>query len=58
MKYLPQNAGDIARRYISDPELLKFIDMECYCWSVVPAGKTPMINAGMVFSDRHYGGIN
>ena len=58
VKYLPQNAGDIARRYISDPELLKFIDMECYCWSVVPAGKTPMINAGMVFSDRHYGGIN
>jgi prolycopene isomerase len=32
--------------------------MECYCWSVVPADKTPMINAGMVFSDRHYGGIN
>ncbi|MDJ0582646.1 carotenoid isomerase [Crocosphaera sp.] len=58
VKYLPQNAGDIARRYISDPELLKFIDMECYCWSVVPAEKTPMINAGMVFSDRHYGGIN
>jgi prolycopene isomerase len=25
---------------------------------VVPAEKTPMINAGMVFSDRHYGGIN
>ncbi len=58
VKYLPQNAGDIARRYISDPDLLKFIDMECYCWSVVPADKTPMINAGMVFSDRHYGGIN
>ena len=57
-KYLPQNTGDIARRYISDPALLKFIDMECYCWSVVPADKTPMINAGMVFSDRHYGGIN
>lgn len=57
-KYLPQNAGDIARKYISDPELLKFIDMECYCWSVVPASQTPMINAGMVFSDRHYGGIN
>jgi len=32
VKYLPQNAGDAARRYISDPELLKFIDMECYCW--------------------------
>ena len=57
-KYLPQNAGDIARKHISDPQLLKFIDMECYCWSVVPASKTPMINAGMVFSDRHYGGIN
>ncbi len=58
VKYLPQNVGDIARRYIQDPELLKFIDMECYCWSVVPADRTPMINAGMVFSDRHYGGIN
>lgn len=58
VKYLPQNAGDIARKYISDPQLLQFIDMECYCWSVVPAEKTPMINAGMVFSDRHYGGIN
>lgn len=57
-KYLPQNAGDLARKYISDPELLKFIDIECYCWSVVPADMTPMINAGMVFSDRHYGGIN
>lgn len=57
-KYLPQNVGDIARRYIKDPELLKFIDIECYCWSVVPADMTPMINAGMVFSDRHYGGVN
>ncbi len=58
LKYLPQNAGDVARRYIRDPELLKFIDIECYIWSVMPAEKTPMINAGMVFSDRHYGGIN
>jgi prolycopene isomerase len=58
VKYLLQNAGDIARKYISDPDLLQFIDMECYCWSVVPADMTPMINAGMVFSDRHYGGIN
>ncbi len=33
-------------------------ELECYCWSVVPADRTPMINAGMVFSDRHYGGIN
>jgi prolycopene isomerase len=58
VQYLPQNVGDLARRYIHDPALLKFIDMECYCWSVVPADFTPMINAGMVFSDRHYGGIN
>ncbi len=58
VKYLPQNVGDVARRYIKDPQLLKFIDMECYCWSVVPADMTPMINAGMVFSDRHYGGVN
>ncbi|AFY71560.1 carotene isomerase [Thalassoporum mexicanum PCC 7367] len=58
VKFLPQNVGAIARRYISDPLLLKFIDVECYIWSVVPADKTPMINAGMVFSDRHYGGIN
>ena len=58
VKYLPLNVGDIARKHIRNPELLKFIDMECYCWSVVPADKTPMINAGMVFSDRHYGGIN
>jgi len=58
LKYLPKNVGDVARRYIKDPLLLKFIDMECYCWSVVPANMTPMINAGMVFSDRHYGGVN
>ncbi len=58
VKYLPQNAGDIARKYITDPKLLQFIDLECYCWSVVRADRTPMINAGMVFSDRHYGGIN
>lgn len=52
------NAGDIARRYIQDKELLSFIDMECYCWSTVQATMTPMINAGMVFCDRHFGGIN
>lgn len=26
--YLPQNAGDIARKYIKDPQLLSFIDAE------------------------------
>ncbi|GJQ09754.1 hypothetical protein GpartN1_g1545.t1 [Galdieria partita] len=58
VKYLSWNAGDIARKYISDPIVLAFIDLECYCWSVVDANKTPMINAGMVFGDRHYGGIH
>eukprot|EP00741_Cyanophora_paradoxa_P007262 tig00001095_g7025.t1 len=58
VKYLPLNVGAIARKHIRDEELLRFIDMECYCWSVVPAERTPMINAGMVFSDRHFGGIN
>ena len=57
-RWLPVNVGAVARRHISDPNLLKFIDMECFCWSVMPADQTPMINAGMVFSDRHAGGIN
>lgn len=58
MKFVASNSGERARKYISDPELLKFIDMECFCWSTVDANLTPMINAGMVFCDRHYGGIN
>tara|TARA_B100000700_G_scaffold328678_1_gene447322 strand:+ start:2722 stop:4284 length:1563 start_codon:yes stop_codon:yes gene_type:complete len=57
-RWLPINAGEVARKYIKDPILLKFIDIECFCWSVMPADRTPMINAGMVFSDRHAGGIN
>ena len=57
-KWLPINAGDVAKDVIKDPELLKFIDIECFCWSVMPAVRTPMINAGMVFTDRHVGGIN
>ena len=57
-RWLPINAGDVAKKFIKDPELLKFIDIECFCWSVMPSLKTPMINAGMVFTDRHAGGIN
>lgn len=56
--FLATNTGDVARKHIQDPELLSFIDIECYCWSTVLAGLTPMMNAGMVFCDRHYGGIN
>lgn len=57
-RYLPLNVGDIAHKYLRNPRLLRFLDMECFCWSVMPASHTPMINAGMVFSDRHYGGVN
>jgi prolycopene isomerase len=57
-RWLPMNVGSVARAHIKDPDLLRFIDMECFCWSVMPADRTPMINAGMVFSDRHAGGIN
>ncbi|CAI9097540.1 OLC1v1033995C3 [Oldenlandia corymbosa var. corymbosa] len=56
--YLPQNAGDIARKFIKDPELLSFIDAECFIVSTVNALRTPMINASMVLCDRHFGGIN
>ena len=56
--FLATNTGDVARKHINDSELLSFIDIECYCWSTVLAGLTPMMNAGMVFCDRHYGGIN
>lgn len=45
--YLPQNAGDIARKYIKDPQLLSFIDAECFIVSTVNALQTPMINASM-----------
>ena len=41
-----------------DPELLRFVDLECFLWSTVSADLTPLINAGMVFCDRHFGGIN
>jgi len=57
-RWLPFNVGSVARQHIKDEQLLKFIDIECFCWSVMPADRTPMINAGMVFSDRHAGGIN
>ena len=57
-RWLPFNVGDVAHKHIKDPQLLRFINIECFCWSVMPADRTPMINAGMVFSDRHVGGIN
>lgn len=56
--YFVTNTGDTARKHITDPELLRVIDIECFCWSTVLADATPLINAGMVLCDRFYGGIN
>jgi prolycopene isomerase len=50
--------GKTARRYISDPELLRFIDLEAYSWAVQDAVSTPLVNAGICLADRHHGGIN
>ncbi|UWX57007.1 FAD-dependent oxidoreductase [Chlorobaculum sp. MV4-Y] len=50
--------GKMARRYISDKELLRFIDLESYSWAVQDAISTPLVNAGICLADRHHGGIN
>lgn len=57
LRFISRNAGDFARRYIRDERVIRFIDMECFTFSVATADLSPMINAGMVFSDRHYGGV-
>jgi prolycopene isomerase len=50
--------GKTARRYLTDPELLRFIDLESYSWAVQDAVSTPLVNAGICLADRHHGGIN
>jgi prolycopene isomerase len=50
--------GGIARKYIQDEELLRFIDLESYSWAVQDALATPLVNAGICLADRHHGGIN
>ncbi|NTU52227.1 MAG: FAD-dependent oxidoreductase [Chlorobiaceae bacterium] len=50
--------GKTARRYLQDPELLRFIDLEAYSWAVQDAVSTPLVNAGICLADRHHGGIN
>lgn len=52
-----QSAGEIARKYIGNEELLRFIDIECYSWAVQDALSTPLISAGICLADRHHGGI-
>ncbi|MCW8795504.1 MAG: NAD(P)/FAD-dependent oxidoreductase [Chlorobium sp.] len=53
-----KSMGKTARKYISDDELLRFIDMESYSWAVQDAVSTPLVNAGICLADRHHGGIN
>lgn len=53
-----QSMGNVARKYLSDPELLQFIDMESYSWAVQDAVSTPLVNAGICLADRHHGGIH
>lgn len=53
-----KSMGKTARKYISDPELLRFIDMESYSWAVQDAVSTPLVNAGICLADRHHGGIH
>jgi prolycopene isomerase len=51
------NLGDIARTHIRDPRLLRFIDIEVFCWALVGARETPLVNGALVFGDRHAGGV-
>ncbi len=53
-----QSMGKRARRHISDPALLHFIDIEAYSWALQDAVSTPLVNAGICLADRHHGGIN
>lgn len=53
-----RSMGKTARRYISNEELLRFIDIESYSWAVQDAIATPLVNAGICLADRHHGGIN
>lgn len=48
----------IARRYLRDPDLRAFIEIECYAWALTGAAQVPFINGAIVLGDRHYGGIN
>mmetsp|Transcript_5341 Transcript_5341/g.15963 ORF Transcript_5341/g.15963 Transcript_5341/m.15963 type:complete len:564 (+) Transcript_5341:38-1729(+) len=58
LRYMFYNASDVVRKYVSDSRALKFVDVECFLISVAGANRTPLINTGMVFADRHYGGAN
>jgi prolycopene isomerase len=58
MYYSVVDVARIARRYLRDPDLLAFIEIECYAWALTGATQVPFINAAIVLGDRHYGGIH
>jgi prolycopene isomerase len=58
MYYSVVDVARIARRYLSDPDLLAFVEIECYAWALTGAAEVPFINAAIVLGDRHYGGIH
>lgn len=58
MYYSLVDIARIARRYVSDPDLLAFIEIECYAWALTGASQVPFINGAIVLGDRHYGGIH
>ena len=58
MYYSIVDIGRIARRYMKDPDLLSFIEIECYAWALTGAAQVPFINGAIVLGDRHYGGIH
>ncbi|OYT71672.1 MAG: carotene isomerase [Chloracidobacterium sp. CP2_5A] len=49
--------GDLARRHIRDARLRRFIDIETFCWALTGADATPLVNAALVFGDRHVNGV-
>jgi prolycopene isomerase len=55
--YSVVDVAGIARRYLRDPSLLAFVDLECYSWALTDASAVPFINGAIVLGDRHHGGI-
>ncbi|WP_058867783.1 NAD(P)/FAD-dependent oxidoreductase [Chloracidobacterium thermophilum] len=49
--------GDLAKRHLQDVRLRRFIDIETFCWALTGAGATPLVNAALVFGDRHVNGV-
>lgn len=49
--------GDLAKRYLRDARLRRFVDIETFCWALTGANVTPLVNAALVFGDRHVNGV-